>query len=117
MFNHSLKDEIGLPRFFTGDKDKDARKFKDQVSWEADDVAADKSVNQRLPFIAQPPYLKNPQSNQVQQRRWRLYRRSIPLSMALKNDRSLAILGQIHTVHTHMQRYLSQASTCQRQSR
>ncbi len=95
MFDSSLKSEIGLPEI--GVKQTGVPQ---DLSWESVDIDADKAVNTKLPFISIPPGLKNPGTNNVRQRQWRLYRRSIPLKLALENDRSLAILGQIHTVQT-----------------
>lgn len=97
MFNEILKTEIGLPA--VSNKSTSAQVPRD-LSWESEDIDADKSVNKQLPFIASPPGLTNPQTNNVRQRRWRLYRRAIPIELALRNDRSLVILGQIHTVQT-----------------
>ena len=98
MFDDSTKMELGLPTY--GKNSPSDPQIRD-VAWENYDTAADKSVNAKLPFLAQAPRLKNPSTNDIQlQRRWRLYRRSIPMELALKGDRSLAILGQIHTVQT-----------------
>ena len=98
MFDAETKVELGLPPF--GKTIPEGRHTKD-VSWEKHDITADKTVKERLPFLAKGPPLNNPRTNDASaQRRWRLYRRSIPLNLALKGDRSLAILGQIHTIQT-----------------
>lgn len=98
MFNKETKAELGLPAL--GDASSKDR-LEPDLMWEKYDLEADKAVNEKLPFLATPPKLKSPLTNVIQsQRRWRLYRRSIPLSLAEKGDRSLAIMGQIHTVQT-----------------
>lgn len=108
MFDEALKRDIGLPLFrkmlsppttttAANDDDDD----DDDRRWASLDAAADLAVNQKLPFIASPPGLKNSHTNARQpHRRWRLYRRVVPLAHAARGERSLAILGQIHTVQT-----------------
>ncbi|KAF2846075.1 putative dimethylaniline monooxygenase [Plenodomus tracheiphilus IPT5] len=96
MFDDAFKTEIGLPvrDKASFDKEPSARE------WEKVDREADAEVDEKLPFLSKGPVLKNPQNNVKPQRYWRLYRRAIPLALADKGDRSLAILGQIHTVQT-----------------
>jgi dimethylaniline monooxygenase (N-oxide forming) len=94
MFDDADKTEIGLPVKPKASLDKDPA----DEDWERIDCDADLSVNRKLPFLAKRPVLKNPQSEV--QRHWRLYRRVVPLALAEKGERSLAILGQIHTVQT-----------------
>ncbi|KAL8832581.1 MAG: hypothetical protein Q9170_004825 [Blastenia crenularia] len=98
MFDARTKAELGLPTVYEASpRDSDESSY----GWEKYDMEADSAVNKKLPFLAEPPGLTNPMTNNVQpQRRWRLYRRSIPYSLAVKGDRSLAIMGQIHTVQT-----------------
>ncbi|MCJ1327753.1 hypothetical protein MMC10_004428 [Thelotrema lepadinum] len=97
MFDNDTKAELGLPIY--GELPPSVARA--DVAWEKFDIEAEKSVNQKLPFLATAPQLRNSSNSTVKsQRRWRLYRRSIPLSLALKDDRSIAILGQIHTVQT-----------------
>lgn len=96
MFDEAHKGELGLPH-----KTQDL--FKQDLhdrDWKSIDRAAAASVDRKLPFLSEGPVVKNPASTKVPQRHWRLYRRVIPLSLAQKGDRSLAILGQIHTVQT-----------------
>lgn len=89
------------------------------IDWERYDAAAESSVNEQLPFLASTPIL-GPKANSEYkptgdidnkaqsllsldsrlQRKWRLYRRAIPVAAAERGDRSIAILGQIHTVQT-----------------
>lgn len=95
MFDNTFKDEAGLPIISNG---KIAA--MEDPSWEVDDSFADQTVNGKLPMLARAPNLSNPQTIMVPQRKWRLFRRAIPFKLALENDRSLAILGQIHTVQT-----------------
>ena len=99
MFNDATKIEVGLP---TVSKHADSQKHSQRDNaWEKYDIEADRSVNEKLPFIATAPKVRHPRSlGQQHQRNWRLYRRSIPLELAAKGDRSLAIMGQIHTVQT-----------------
>ena len=98
IFDHATKAELGLPLY------SDCSPLltpSTEASWEPYDTAAEKAVNEKLPFLAQAPRLRNPHTDGMQpQRRWRLYRRSIPIQLAVKGDRSLAIMGQIHTVQT-----------------
>ncbi|OQE00320.1 hypothetical protein PENVUL_c054G05581 [Penicillium vulpinum] len=94
MFDTTTKAELGLPLDSSA-----VPSYDDGVEWERYDAEAEKAVDQRLPFLAVPPNLKyTPKLNS--HRYWRLYRRAIPVSLAQKGDRSLAILGQIHTVQT-----------------
>ncbi|MCJ1269839.1 hypothetical protein MMC22_009732 [Lobaria immixta] len=105
MFDAETKTELGLPAF---DDTKilpggGESRSKEDIAWEKHDVSASKTVNERLPFLSQGPELKNPKTNNASaQRRWRLYKRCITLNLALKNDCSLVILGQIHTIQTPM---------------
>ena len=101
MFDPKTKAELGLPTY--GKPIPGGKHTSDvaDVSWEKHDVAADKIVNEKLPFLVKGPSTNNPHPNKNQvQRRWRLYKRSIPLELAVRGDRSLIILGQIHTIQT-----------------
>lgn len=103
MFDANHKAKIGLPA-----KDEDissipSDKLGNPVGpdWERYDATAEKLVCERLPFLANPPDPKQPSLlDPRRQRKWRLYRRAIPVTLAEKGDRSIAILGQIHTVQT-----------------
>lgn len=65
------------------------------------DLEADKVVNEKLPCLANPPVFTGQQTtNMGPPKRWRLYCRTIPLPLAEKGDRSLALMGQIHTIQT-----------------
>lgn len=102
MFDAETKRELGLPAYGDTMADETLHE-KDAAAWEKHDVQASKTVNERLPFLAAGPELRNPKTNDASaQRRWRLYKRSIPLNLAVKDDRSLVILGQIHTIQTPM---------------
>lgn len=99
MFDADLKAELGLPQY--GKAKSDSAKDKSNIDWRALIAAADRTVDERFPFIADTPDLRYPyNSNISEQRLWKLYRRSIPIGLALKDDRSLGILGQIHTAQT-----------------
>lgn len=98
MFDDETKEELGLPAY---GKMRLSEKRSGDVCWEEYDNAADEAVTKKLPFLSQAPTSMNAHTNDLQpHRRWRLYRRSIPIQLALEGDRSLAILGQIHTVQT-----------------
>ncbi|KAI1270608.1 hypothetical protein F5Y18DRAFT_434903 [Xylariaceae sp. FL1019] len=98
MFDSEHKVMIGLP---TGGQKSDAPKGGDGIDWESHYSAADKIVDEKLPFLASHPEVKYPQGlDPSLQRKSNLYRRCVPVSMAAKGDRSLAILGQIHTIQT-----------------
>ncbi|KAI1101539.1 FAD/NAD(P)-binding domain-containing protein [Jackrogersella minutella] len=98
MFDAEHKAKIGLPGY---EGHPVSPVSTDGVDWNHYDEMADKMLNERLPFLAKTPDLAYPKSlDPKQQKMWRLYRRAIPLTLAQKNDRSLAILGQIHTIQT-----------------
>lgn len=116
MFDDAHKERIGLPAY-TG---RDLYSFpivssspdfsssvsssslqqehakKGLVDWAAYDEAADKLVDKKLPFLAKTPVLKQSPDllDARRQKKWRLYRRAIPVEMAARGDRSLAVLGQ-----------------------
>ncbi|RYP71303.1 hypothetical protein DL771_004880 [Monosporascus sp. 5C6A] len=98
IFDEKHKADIGLPGYhgqiIPGTSEKG-------IDWRRYDIEADRIVDEMLPFLAKPPKLKYPKPLDPNlQQKWRLYRRSIPVSLAERGDRSLAILGQIHTVQT-----------------
>lgn len=135
MFDEEHKAKLGLPAYYsrpgelpplssvkTTAKEKrplDHTSLSEGTDWEKYDAAAERSVNDLLPFLASTPNL-GPRGTSVSQssgdigkqnpsllsldsrlqRKWRLYRRAIPVAMAERGDRSIAILGQIHTVQT-----------------
>ncbi|KAI1425014.1 hypothetical protein F5Y12DRAFT_398156 [Xylaria sp. FL1777] len=98
MFDPKHKAMIGLPAY----RDHvEADPESQDIDWKAYYEAADKTVDEKLPFLAKPPKLVYTKaSDPALQKRWNLYRRVVPVSMAAKGDRSLAILGQIHTIQT-----------------
>ncbi|KAI1771893.1 FAD/NAD(P)-binding domain-containing protein [Hypoxylon cercidicola] len=114
MFDAAHKARIGLPAYGArrdphSSSSSSSSSFpisqeseQQLVDWAAHDEAADRLVDAQLPFLARPPRLG--QSMDVldarRQRKWRLYRRAVPVEMAAGGDRSLAVLGQIHTVQT-----------------
>ncbi|KAK2039666.1 hypothetical protein LZ31DRAFT_558545 [Colletotrichum somersetense] len=105
MFDADQKAMIGLPEYgadtYSSKSDVEATRSSSTIDWESYDRAADREVDARLPFLASRPKLKfasrlDPRT----QKKWRLYKRAVPVEMALKGDRSLVILGQIHTIQT-----------------
>ncbi|KAI1745000.1 hypothetical protein F4680DRAFT_403971 [Xylaria scruposa] len=98
IFDAEHKAKIGLPAY--GDNVEAFSEAQD-IDWTNYYNEADKTVDEKLPFLADPPKLKYTKTlDPALQKRWNLYRRVVPVSMAAKGDRSLAILGQIHTVQT-----------------
>ena len=98
MFDRETKTDLGIP---TLGEELSSDGPQPDSKWEKYDLDADKIVNERLPFLANQPQFTSRQTNNVQpSKRWRLCRRAIPLSLADRGDRSLAIMGQIHTVQT-----------------
>lgn len=94
MFDEKTKAELGLPL-----SSPDEPASNNGIDWKEYDSMAEKLVDQQLPFLADPPKLKY--THRIGTHRyWRLYRRAIPIELAQKGDRSIAILGQIHTVQT-----------------
>lgn len=90
MFNEEHKADIGLPHSLP---DKGA------VDWLQVESCAEAEVDSKLPFLAKPPGLTfDRRLTSETQKKWRLYRRVVPVGWG--EDRSLAILGQIHTVQT-----------------
>ena len=98
IFTPETKAELGIPSY--GQSNFKSHENVD-VAWEKYDLEADKLVNKKLPFLAEGPDHSKWHPGRVQpQRRWRLYNRTVPVSNALAGDRSLVILGQIHTTQT-----------------
>ncbi|KAI1370876.1 FAD/NAD(P)-binding domain-containing protein [Hypoxylon crocopeplum] len=108
MFDADLKAAIGLPAYTSGRDlysaaatDQPAEHSSDLVDWACHDAAAEGTVDKQLPFLARPPKLGQPGLlDPRRQKMWRLYRRAVPVELAARGDRSLVILGQIHTVQT-----------------
>ncbi|KAF2734442.1 hypothetical protein EJ04DRAFT_564300 [Polyplosphaeria fusca] len=99
FFDAETKALLGLPLY--GEAPAGDVRPVDQVDWTHYDAAAEEEVNARLPFLAQSPKLFHMETLQAErQKAWRLYRRAIPIPLARQDDRSMAILGQIHTVQT-----------------
>ncbi|KAI0438131.1 hypothetical protein F4803DRAFT_565497 [Xylaria telfairii] len=98
IFDSEHKAKIGLPAY--GNNTVASSEAQD-IDWKAYYEEADKTVDEKLPFLADPPKLKYAKGlDPALQKKWNLYRRVVPVSMAAKGDRSLAILGQIHTIQT-----------------
>lgn len=92
MFDAETKAELGLPVDSPSVLD-------DSIKWKQYDSEAEKLVDQCLPLLATSLVLKHAVPA-TSSRYWCLYRCAIPISLAQKGDRSIAILGQIHTVQT-----------------
>ncbi|KAJ1337157.1 dimethylaniline monooxygenase (N-oxide forming) [Microdochium nivale] len=102
MFDGALKAEFGLPAVADPRAPGAEARLRAATDpeWAADDARAAATVAAKLPLIARSPALRNPATNEVYACAWRLYRRSIPYTLGVRGDRSLAIMGQIHTVQT-----------------
>ncbi|KAI0169555.1 FAD/NAD(P)-binding domain-containing protein [Hypoxylon sp. FL1284] len=111
LFDAEHKRRIGLPAYHASQdlyhpQEREQREREQQqqqlVDWAAYDAEADKLVDAKLPFLARPPKLR--QSPELldarRQKKWLLYRRAVPVEMAARGDRSIAVLGQIHTIQT-----------------
>lgn len=100
MFDDATKKELGLPTARSASISDGKESQQEAAFWTAADAQAEDSVCGKLPFLAQTPAVRNGKNFNHAQRKWRLYRRVVPIALAEKGDRSLAILGQIHTVQT-----------------
>lgn len=113
MFDSAHKELIGLPPYEPrrdilackdhGPEPNEQRmaRIDSQIDWAVHEASAEKIVDERLPFLADAPTVRhNELLDPHRQKKWRLYRRAIPVNLAEQGDRSLAILGQIHTVQT-----------------
>ena len=97
FFSSELKEELGLPAYGAVSSETDEK----SDFWEKHDKAAAEVVSKSLPLLAKGPQNVKPKPNRMPtKRRWRLYNRCVPLESARKDDRSLVILGQIHTTQT-----------------
>ncbi|KAI1444246.1 hypothetical protein F5Y02DRAFT_184148 [Annulohypoxylon stygium] len=98
MFDADHKAMIGLPPYKSGQPNSEDLS---NIDWEKYDAIAEAIVDKKLPFLAAQPKVDFPSRlNPLKQNHWRLYHRVVPIEMAEKGDRSIAILGQIHTVQT-----------------
>lgn len=100
MFDDSTKNELGLPRPVSTSVSNGKESTQEAAFWTTADTRAEDSVSGKLPFLLQTPAVRNGKNFDHPQRKWRLYRRVVPMALAEKDDRSLAVLGQIHTVQT-----------------
>ncbi|KAE8147227.1 pyridine nucleotide-disulfide oxidoreductase-domain-containing protein [Aspergillus avenaceus] len=86
----SLRAELGIPSYENeGEK---------HVFWEAYDRNAKESVLKSMPLLAESP--KRGEVTPDLKLQWRLYNRCIPFECAQREDRSVAVLGQLYTVQT-----------------
>ncbi|KAI1823679.1 flavin-binding monooxygenase-like family protein [Xylaria intraflava] len=102
FFSESLKEELGIPQYGATAPSQTPASSTKPNEWFVHDEAADAVVAQKLPLLAAGPKdLRNPDPKRlITRRRWRLYNRCVPLSTARDEDRSIVILGQIHTTQT-----------------
>jgi len=115
FFSPGLKEELGIPHYQNPSEGKsaaDVSAVKEKRgggilsdSWTLHDRAADALVAKKLPLLSAGPkdfkgwQLPAARAKAVKVRRWRLYNRMVPLDSGMK-DRSIVILGQIHTTQT-----------------
>lgn len=110
FFSPELKDELGLPQYgdhpsTSGNETPPLKKDLGEDPWALHDKAADELVAKKLPLLGAGPrdfngwHRSAARQNAVKVRRWRLYNRMVPLTGDL-DDRSIVILGQIHTTQT-----------------
>ncbi|OJJ42249.1 hypothetical protein ASPZODRAFT_77332 [Penicilliopsis zonata CBS 506.65] len=107
MFDAPHKKLIGLPTYQTCCDallpiDYEQGTLRDQeIDWISHEAVADRIVQQKLPLLTATFEIGHKKRlDPHRQRKWRLYRRVIPVELAAKGDRSIAILGQIHTAQT-----------------
>ncbi|KAK6085734.1 flavin-binding monooxygenase-like family protein [Seiridium cupressi] len=113
FFSPELKNELGIPRYDdpassgTSDDTPKEKRLGGILSdpWHFHDRAADEVVAKKLPLLSAGPKdfdgwkRSAVRAKAVKTRRWRLYNRMVPLDGGL-DDRSIVILGQIHTTQT-----------------
>ncbi|KAK7418007.1 hypothetical protein QQZ08_011404 [Neonectria magnoliae] len=102
FFSPELKEELGIPPY--GEATVPSKPGIKMDPWYFHDKAADQVLARKIPFLAAGPKDLNGWKREagriVTTRRWRLYNRVVPLSLASDGDRSLVVLGQIHTTQT-----------------
>lgn len=101
FFSAELKQELGIPQYMDAIS-PGSPPGSDPGNWKAHDQLADAVVARKLPLLASGPKdFEKPDPNRIwTQRRWRLYNRCVPISTANDEDRSVVMLGQIHTTQT-----------------
>ena len=93
-----LKEELGIPMYGAVPP---AEHSDEEDFWGFHDKTADDLVAKQIPLLATgPEFAKVHPDRKIVQRRWRLYNRCVPFDNARSGDRSLVVLGQIHTVQT-----------------
>lgn len=105
FFSPELKEDLGLPQYGHETAPAAATPPHKPRSdpWRAHDEAADSLVAGKIPLLGAGPAdfngWKVPAARRktMKVRRWRLYNRMVPLA---DGDRSIVILGQIHTTQT-----------------
>ncbi|GKT61777.1 flavin-binding monooxygenase-like family protein [Colletotrichum tofieldiae] len=103
FFSPELREEMGIPPYGNPVPSKAAGGVKIDP-WYFHDKAADQALAKKIPLLAAGPKDLNGwqrgSTRAMTTRRWRLYNRVVPLSIASGDDRSLVVLGQIHTTQT-----------------
>ncbi|KAI0128331.1 flavin-binding monooxygenase-like family protein [Xylariales sp. AK1849] len=107
FFSPELKEELGIPPYGAPVPSKEAKRSQAVSTkvdpWYFHDKAADEVLAKKIPLLAAGPKdlngWKRP-GRAMTVRRWRLYNRVVPLAAAAENDRSIVVLGQIHTTQT-----------------
>ncbi|PHH91789.1 hypothetical protein CDD83_10285 [Cordyceps sp. RAO-2017] len=103
FFTPELKEEMGIPPYGAAKGAPTSTKHRADP-WASHDRAADELLARKIPQLAAGPkdlrgWRRGP-GREVTTRRWRLYNRVVPLAVAARGDRSLVVLGQIHTTQT-----------------
>lgn len=107
FFSPELKEELGIPPYGAPVPSKEAKRsqaISTKVDpWYFHDMAADDVLAKKIPLLAAGPKdldgWKRP-GRAMTVRRWRLYNRVVPLAAAAEDDRSIVVMGQIHTTQT-----------------
>jgi hypothetical protein len=101
FFSPELREELGIPPYGNPVPSKAVLKVD---PWYFHDKAADETLARKIPLLAAGPKDLNGwqrgSGRAMTTRRWRLYNRVVPLSIASGGDRSMVVLGQIHTTQT-----------------
>lgn len=99
IFDAEHKAKIGIPVQNSRDLSEQKVERSDLIDWPRYDEAADKAVDAKLPSVARPP--KHPELLDPRlQKKWRLWKRVVPVELAAQGDRSLVLLGQMTTAYT-----------------
>ncbi|KAI0380850.1 FAD/NAD(P)-binding domain-containing protein [Hypomontagnella monticulosa] len=101
MFDAEHKTKIGIPVDNEYDLTEQKVRRSGSIDWSHYDEAAEKAVDAKLPSVARPPKSKHPELQDPRlQKKWRLWRRVVPVELAAQGDRSLVLLGQMTNAYT-----------------